>query len=54
MRLIWKVAGFALLTLGVAVVCPAPASIPEIDPSEGVNAVALLSGVLLVVRARKK
>jgi len=54
MRLICKVAGFTLLALGVAVVCPAPPGVPEIDPAAGVNAVALLSGMLLIIRARKK
>ena len=54
MRLTWKVAGFALLALGVAMVCPAPITTPEIDPSAVVNARALLSGVLLILRSRKR
>jgi len=53
--LAWKLAGFALLALGVAMVAPAPTtSAPEIDPSAGVNALALLSGVLLILHSRKR
>jgi hypothetical protein len=54
MRLTWKAAGFAFLALGVAVVSPAPPSVPEIDPSSGVNALALLAGAFLIIRTRKK
>ena len=54
MRLIWKLAGFALLIIGVAAVSPAPTGVPEIDPSAGVNALALISGVLLILRSRKR
>ena len=54
MRLTWKLAGFALLTIGVTMVSPAPVGVPEIDPSAGVNALALLSGVLLIFRSRKR
>jgi hypothetical protein len=53
MRLISKLVGFALLTLGVAMVSPAPTSVPEINPSAGINALALISGVLLILRSRK-
>jgi len=50
-----KLAGFALLTLGVAMVSPAPPpAAPEIDPSAGINALALLSGVLLILHSRKR
>jgi hypothetical protein len=54
MRLTWKALGIALLALGVAVVSPAPVGVPEIDPSAGVNSLALLSGVLLILRSRKR
>ena len=55
LMLAWKLAGFALLTLGVAMVAPAPTlPVPEIDPSAGVNALALLSGVLLILHSRKR
>jgi hypothetical protein len=54
MRLTCKVAGFVLLALGVAMVSPAPVSVPEIDPSAGINAVALVSGVLLILHSRKR
>jgi len=54
MHLIWKLAGFAFLALGVAMVSPAPPpGTPEIDPSSGINALALISGVLLIMRSRK-
>ena len=53
MRLIWKLAGLALLVVGVAMVAPAPPGVPEIDPSAGINALALVAGALLLVRSRK-
>ena len=40
-------AGFAMASLGVA-------GAPEIDPASAVGAVALLSGSLLVLRARRR
>ena len=48
---------FTLAFMMVAVATVAPAliiDVPEIDPSMGVNAFALLSGALLVLRSRKK
>jgi hypothetical protein len=55
MRLTCKLAGIALLALGVAMVCPGPTTpVPELDPSAGVNALALVSGVLLILRSRKR
>ncbi len=54
MRLMWKLAGLCLLTLGAAMVSPAPPSVPEIDPSAGINAIALGSGALLILRSRKR
>jgi hypothetical protein len=53
MRLIWKLGGLCLLTLGAAMVCPAPTA-PEVDPSVGINAIALVSGALLILRSRKR
>ncbi len=54
MRILFKFAGFALLAIGVALVSPAPPpSVPEISPSLGVNAVALIGGALLILRSRK-
>ncbi len=47
-----KLAGLALLTIGVASICAA--SVPEIDPASGANALALLTGALLIIRSRKR
>ena len=51
-----KYAGLALLLIGTAgmAVAGAPPSAPEIDPAMGIGALALLSGGLLVIRARQK
>jgi hypothetical protein len=47
--------GICLLLLSVAQLAIADGvSAPEIDPSTGVSAVALLSGALLVLRARRQ
>jgi|CZKS01.1.fsa_nt_gi hypothetical protein len=48
--------GLALLLIGAAGIAAAGglASAPEIDPTMGISALALLSGGLLVIRARKK
>jgi hypothetical protein len=54
MRLICKITGLCFLALGVAMVAPAPVGVPEINPSAGINAFALLSGVLLILRSRKR
>jgi hypothetical protein len=54
MRLIWKLAGLALLVLGMAMYQGRRPGAPEIDPSAGVNALALVSGVLLILRSRKR
>ncbi|HXS97802.1 MAG TPA: VPEID-CTERM sorting domain-containing protein [Candidatus Limnocylindrales bacterium] len=47
-----KFIGMALLVVGAASV--ASAAVPEIDPSTGMNAIALLAGALLIVRSRKR
>jgi hypothetical protein len=52
--IVLKLAGLALLVIGVASVCPAAAVGPEIDAATGANAVALLSGALLIIRSRKR
>jgi hypothetical protein len=49
---IMKIAGMALLGVGMAASCMAIA-VPEIDPSTGVNALALVAGALLVIRSRR-
>ena len=47
-----KIVGMMLLVIGVSGV--AMAGVPEIDPSSGVNALALLSGAFLVIAYRRK
>ena len=49
-----KLLGFSMILMGVAVSVQAGSVAPEIDPSSGVAALALLSGGLLVLRARRK
>ncbi len=49
-----KIADVALLMVGVASVCSATPVGPEIDAATGVNALALLSGALLIIRSRKR
>ncbi len=49
-----KIAGLALLIVGVASVCSATPVGPEIDAATGANALALLSGALLIIRSRKR
>ena len=48
-----KVAAFALLLVGTAGIAGAH-PVPEIDPASGGSALALLTGALLVIRARRK
>jgi hypothetical protein len=52
-NLIMKIAGLALLSIGASCVCFAAAT-PEIDPASGANALALLTGALLVIRGRRR
>jgi hypothetical protein len=55
MRLATKFAGIALLLTGAAMMMSAQQpSVPEIDPTMGLNAVALMGGVLLILRSRKR
>jgi len=50
-----KFIGFSLLLIGAASCAFAgPVAAPEIDGASAVSAVALLSGSLLVLRARRK
>lgn len=51
-----KYAGLALLLIGTAgmAVAGGVAPVPEIDPAMAIGALALLSGGLLVIRARGK
>ncbi len=48
-----KALGLALLAIGVASSLGAT-PVPEIDASTGMNAIALLGGAVLVLRARKR
>jgi len=48
-----KTLGMALLVAGVAGLCQATA-VPEIDGATAGNALALLGGILLVIRSRKR
>jgi len=47
-----KLIGVVLLVIGVSGAAMA-APVPEIDASSGVSALALVSGALLVVKARR-
>jgi hypothetical protein len=49
-----RVIGLTLLLLGAAAYAFAGITTPEIDASSGAAAVALLSGGLLVLRARRR
>ena len=49
-----KLLGMALMFVGVASFASAVFTVPEIDPGSAGSALALLSGALLVVRARRK
>ena len=49
-----KTIGLFLLLVGGASLAYGPVAAPEIDPSAGANAVALLAGAFLVIRGRKK
>ncbi|HLK19223.1 MAG TPA: hypothetical protein VKT81_09710 [Bryobacteraceae bacterium] len=49
-----KLLGMALMFVGVASFASATATVPEIDPGSAGSALALLSGALLVMRARRK
>jgi hypothetical protein len=49
-----KVAGIALVGIGVAGSCLAIPGTPEIDPATGANALALVAGALMILRSRRK
>ena len=50
---IMKIAGITLVGIGVAGVCLA-SPVPEIDAATGANALALVAGVLMILRSRRK
>ena len=55
MNHVCKVLGFALLALGsTGMALAVPAAAPEIDPGTAGSAIALVSGMLLLARARRK
>jgi hypothetical protein len=43
-----------LLVLGIATVARAGTAVPEINPTDGVSALALVGGAILVIRAYRK
>jgi hypothetical protein len=50
-----KIAGMALLLMGFSsLVFAGGPAVPEISPASGVAALTLVSGALLVIRARRK
>jgi hypothetical protein len=52
---VFKVIGFSLLLVGAASIALAGTAVaPEIDGASAASAVVLLSGGLLVLRARRK
>jgi hypothetical protein len=55
-NLVMKIAGMALVGIGMSGACMAVQEIitPEIDPASGANALALLTGALLMIRARRR
>lgn len=48
-----KTIGMMLLFIGISSVAMAT-PVPEIDPSSGISAIALLSGALLMLRHNRK
>lgn len=50
----YKSLGMGMLLIGVASLCLGIPAAPEIDGASAVNALALLSGVMLVIRGRKR
>ncbi|HEX5227037.1 MAG TPA: hypothetical protein VFW44_04975 [Bryobacteraceae bacterium] len=52
---LFKSVGMGMLLVGVASLCCGTALVtPEIDGAGAVNALALLGGVMLVIRGRKR
>ena len=51
---IMKAAGMGLMFTGVGGLLLASTSIPEIDAASAGNALALLGGIVLVIRSRKR
>lgn len=54
-RIVYKLIGLSLLLVGaVSFASATPVNAPEIDGASATSAIALLSGSLLVLRARRK
>jgi hypothetical protein len=55
MKYLSRIASFALILTGAAVMASAQstAPAPEIDPAMGANALALLAGAAILIRARR-
>jgi hypothetical protein len=49
-----KIVGIILLFIGVVATAGAQGRVPEVDASSAVNAVALVSGALLILKSRRK
>jgi len=49
-----KIVGMIMLLIGVAGFAMAGTAVPEIDPGSAVAPFALLSGAILIIRARRK
>jgi hypothetical protein len=49
-----KIVGMMLIVIGASAVAMAQARTPEIDPTSMTSGLALLSGALLVIRAKTK
>jgi hypothetical protein len=49
-----KIIGVVLLVIGTVAIASAATTVPEIDASSTVSALALLSGSLLMFKSRRK
>jgi hypothetical protein len=49
-----KIVGIILLFVGIAATAGAQGRVPEVDANSAVNAVALVSGALLIIQSRRK
>ena len=49
-----RIAAVALFGIGIAGTCSAVAVVPEVDPGSAANALALLTGALLIWRGRRR
>ena len=54
MNKIYAILGVALLVAGSSTAAMAVPAVPEVDPGTAGSAIALVSGMLLLARARRK